>query len=958
MNTLVKKEIRLLLPIWLVAMLLAIGPARFCAPENSAPILTTLFGMAILAVASFGREFAFGTFGMLLTQPMPRRELWKAKLVVLMAALTTVAAGCVICGGIKSIADENSSSFLAFPVATALAIAGGFSFTLLTRQIAPALAFTVLLPAAFAIEALLVFDRFHIESHTALATLTVLLALGAALGIYGSLKLFAGVEEMSGATQVIDLFSRRDHQASSARRPRRPSPPTIALLRKEFGLQTVNFVGLGGLFLLHLAILALRRIFLHADRPQTNDLDALLAWFGLVWFIPPFLIAATAIADERRLGTLDAQRCLPVAAFRQYFLKFVFVLLCGGAVSAILFHIAETLGRICGVRHDVLYSLLGNFSFHHPYVDSDYLARSLPFTYVESYAGLILIFLFTAGIAFYASTLAGSLLEALGLGGVLFLFALAGYFIDLRNDFDFSEFFREFLPLPTNFSLLIMALAMPSLGWLNFRNRESRLRLCLRNLGGVAASVAVATTLSTAIYFRVWEYVLPATATEHGAPLLSLSQPPPRLAVTHRDSWRSNEQRFCSLLFADGRLWISLFTSRLERGQFLAGDDWLDVALASHTIIALRKDGTLWCSEHNNPPRFNPSPNVAAENASPINMHRVGSDTHWKKVVDIGWYAMLLRDDGTLWYWGPADEKTAQTFERPTPPEDYATQRVPPGLVASLWPGLDTFPLTRLDATSQWKDLSRLPLPYSFVTAVDEEGREWHVKYWLEREKQQEKYHPSWIPYDRSEELPPYFIGRRLSAQSQLDTGAWDSTSTLHRSYGAPDSWSWAWPFNSIKKGAIRSDGTLWLLRSDDQTRNSSGKSDKVQISAETNWRSIATEIWPIALKTNGTLWAYQPHKNNADAFRRLWTYGETPAQPGIWKQLDPHQDWVGFYERQERFALAADGSFWAWNLYPESYHEIAWLPRIWMAPSRHPRLLGNIFEPPPSASAKVSQQR
>ena len=78
MNTLLRKEIRLVFPAWIVAMILVIVPV-WLVPNNGLPqyssgvpvLLTISFslGMIVLALAPFGQEVSAGTFSVLLAQP-------------------------------------------------------------------------------------------------------------------------------------------------------------------------------------------------------------------------------------------------------------------------------------------------------------------------------------------------------------------------------------------------------------------------------------------------------------------------------------------------------------------------------------------------------------------------------------------------------------------------------------------------------------------------------------------------------------------------------------------------------------------------------------------------------------------------------------------------------------------------------------------------------------------------
>ena len=93
MNPLVKKEIRLLLPGFLISLLLALSiwlvPKDLDSLFGFAKILDIFFFLsypamlAMMTLGAFGREFSSGTFSMLLAQPVPRARIWSAKVLPL-----------------------------------------------------------------------------------------------------------------------------------------------------------------------------------------------------------------------------------------------------------------------------------------------------------------------------------------------------------------------------------------------------------------------------------------------------------------------------------------------------------------------------------------------------------------------------------------------------------------------------------------------------------------------------------------------------------------------------------------------------------------------------------------------------------------------------------------------------------------------------------------------------------
>src|SRR5208337_2356300 len=91
MNALVKKEIRLLLPSFTVAVLLALVQA-ITRPYDFYVATLLFFGLTIMALTTIGRESSLNTFSLLLAQPAERLRIWQIKLSVLAGAFLIVFA--------------------------------------------------------------------------------------------------------------------------------------------------------------------------------------------------------------------------------------------------------------------------------------------------------------------------------------------------------------------------------------------------------------------------------------------------------------------------------------------------------------------------------------------------------------------------------------------------------------------------------------------------------------------------------------------------------------------------------------------------------------------------------------------------------------------------------------------------------------------------------------------------
>src|ERR1017187_2868611 len=151
MNSLVKKEIRLLLPSFVVAVLLALvqGITR---PYDFYVASLLFFGLTIMALTTIGREASLNTFSSMLAQPAERIRIWKIKLSVLAVAFLIVfgvwlaAFGIAFLNSNVNVSDrENSYNlFITICLIATATFTGGLWTTLLLRQLAGAFWLTLL----------------------------------------------------------------------------------------------------------------------------------------------------------------------------------------------------------------------------------------------------------------------------------------------------------------------------------------------------------------------------------------------------------------------------------------------------------------------------------------------------------------------------------------------------------------------------------------------------------------------------------------------------------------------------------------------------------------------------------------------------------------------------------------------------------------------------------------------
>ena len=404
MNVLVVKEIRLLLPAYVLALLLALASAvvSLLFPSGNELRLfisaLPLVGGLLLALSSFGREFGTGTFSLLLAQPVPRSRIWWTKTIILCCALATVFGAFyfpVMAGTHFDPIwfEQRYQTAAKLSIIFLVILASGLWAALLVRQMLAAFWMALLIPAAI-LMLVAWMQATELTGYIALGLYSIVALAWA--GIY-----FLRAQEVAWTGSAITLPGWRflTVGAPSAGRSRQP---LAALLWKELQLYQTALMGMAGLFLLHLGIVALRKLIPLPKEPTL--LSTALEMFGGVWLIVPLLTAGLGMAEERRLGTLEAQLCLPVSTRIQFLVKLLFALAISGGLSALLLCTAEGIGPAIGVRPGVVgfelalnHTLLGFLS----------LAISLP----------------TALITFYASTLTRNFLQAMaaavGIGIVL-----------------------------------------------------------------------------------------------------------------------------------------------------------------------------------------------------------------------------------------------------------------------------------------------------------------------------------------------------------------------------------------------------------------------------------------------------------------------------------------------------------------------------------------------------------
>ncbi len=640
MNTLVRKELRLLLPTWAAAVALVATPALAGFALNSPRLMWLLAGGALLALvialSTFGREFANHTFSNLLALPVTRRRLWWTKVAVLAAAMVSLHgiwwASVTVCGAHWPKVVYMLTDMQITPATTALfllvVLTGGLWTTLAFRQVAAALWFVLLLPLALLTSADAVMSRWVSRADMHETILVVLMLTYSVGGFLLAWRLFLGAEDAqwTGGTVGLPALPRLGRQGDQlGRRQRRP---IRALVGKELQLHQPTLIVAALVLVLHLGIVSLRNLM--PELTKQPLMDTLLGAFWGLWLLMPALVGATAVAEERKLGLMESQLCLPTSRRRKWFVKFIVALLLGvalGTAAPCLLESADHLPRF----------------FTSPYSASP----------LGPYDHWLTVGIITAGIglvAFHASSLARNTLQALGLAA---LSALIGSLI--FNALDRPDLFFDRALWQGNLGLILgypsVALALVLLSAGNFRHPSITGRRWARNLVALCAVLMGTTLAATGIYHRAWESFAdsdpahgPARFNAASAPILRHDgQLSARTAsgevIVFPQIWRARSQA-----------WLNAAIFSEEWSQTSLGSNWTSHVTSYFETVAIRNDGTLWASERSRPNMVRSDDPIEP----PEPLAQFGSDNNWKSVIrdpSPGRSVLLLKTDGTLWRW-------------------------------------------------------------------------------------------------------------------------------------------------------------------------------------------------------------------------------------------------------------------------------------------------------------------
>ncbi len=343
-----RKEIEQLRGAWILSAFLVQFPLVF-APDGGEVVFVLLaIASALLGSIPFGAEYQQRTIAGLLTQPVDRRLLWRRKIVVLGIALLLL--GILVTISFAAFPDLRRNLSGPAQLATTLlilSVALGTApwWSLLTRAILPGTVFALSAPLAAWIagvaaldllRASAAFDEWYLGNWHRFDSLLFALCAFGLLPAYAVLAailarrrwLALEVPDSHSAESGAFFGGRLGSRTATDARPRtRRRSPITSLLIKECRLQTVTW-GLG-LLVVVLTFAFFRPADAELSERYRDTQEYLAAAVCIFAPLTLLLAGATAISEERRLGTLDPQVLLPLSRGLQWSIKLAVVLATG-----------------------------------------------------------------------------------------------------------------------------------------------------------------------------------------------------------------------------------------------------------------------------------------------------------------------------------------------------------------------------------------------------------------------------------------------------------------------------------------------------------------------------------------------------------------------------------------------------------------------------------------------------
>src|ERR1039458_2120441 len=109
-------------------------------------------------------------------------------------------------------------------------------------------------------------------------------------------------------------------------------------------------MGAAGLLVLHIGVIVLRK-YHHFAKDSVGEV--LTAIFWMLWLVVAPVIGSMAVAEERRLGVMEGQLCLPVSRRVQFVIKGFLTLFLGIFLGGVMPMLLESIAIGFGAQNPV-----------------------------------------------------------------------------------------------------------------------------------------------------------------------------------------------------------------------------------------------------------------------------------------------------------------------------------------------------------------------------------------------------------------------------------------------------------------------------------------------------------------------------------------------------------------------------------------------------------------------------
>ncbi len=837
MSPLVKKEIRLLLPSWIIALLLALIQA-ITRPYDLYVVMLLFVGMTMMALTTIGREISLNTFSAMLAQPAERTRIWQIKLSVLAVVFLITFGVWLLAYGVaffNSTMDEAEmkNSYNLFITVCLIATAtftGGLWTTLLLRQLAAAFWLTLLVPATLSgFTAAFVSPGQPVSG--VIAVLCVIFGIYSIGGFFFARWLFFRAQDVGWSGGVIStpdwkFFGARSENAVLSRSRK----PVFTLFKKELQLHQITLMGAAGLLILHIGIIALRK---YHHFPKNSAGEVLTSVFWMVWMVTAPVIGSMAVAEERRLGVMEGQLCLPISRRVQFAIKVIITLCLGIFLGGVMPTLLEYLAAGLGAQNPAF---------------TPGSSPEINFFWLSFIVVAVAMWLTLLG--FFASTLSRSFLQAVGIGIATFFISFALLTIY------WGHIFHTFLPaqliLPKVIAVPTIIVTLLWLAWLNYKNYREGWPLWRRNLMGAIGALVFVIAPSAGIYNRAWEVFEPAEP-PHGPAIFSSA---------NMTTLRSEHHLHLLVSLPDGRVWFDSlgfpfsFENKYSRWklfwgmlmhpwpisagpqQYIGGSNWVSVTatrLDGWTTeggtkftgyldtVGVKADGTLWVSSEAKPYVW-----------TGAKMVRFGNETNWQQVARMSTGLLLLKSDGSLWQWGTNEWNRSE----------WQTN----------WPTIHASRPQQLGTNSDWQAIIN---NWDLGLARKNDGNVWTINWNWKMERETNLDQIVLQTFSGSGDQLMAYIGKNgalWAGSPYFDKNGRKVTSQFLQ-IGKDTNWeSVAVIWNGMV--ALKSDGSLWQWRIPEGSRIDVDKIHVTRLGIHQDWVGL-TESWDgvVSLAADGSLW-------------------------------------------------------------------------------------------------------